>query len=500
MIDNRQPASPSGGETGAAIYLNSVLPLPGSPTDNVVRIGTTGHVISDNGLAIYTVGAGTSIRNQGLVEGYGAIQTSGNGQTIRNDGTVNFGVQGIGLAGQTTGAISTVINTGILRHVAALDDPDRGDIAVNINIDNVRMVNSGLIEAGGGIISGGSNIVVINSGTINTTDAAVSFNGGSNCSLTNNGTINSSDSFALAAVVLSLGDNLVANNTGTITSAGRGIAGDMTRVLNSGDIVAADIGVFDFSAKKFALTNSGLIVGGTVGVSAYAEGDVTGSVVVNTGTISGQFGGGPTGLSVQMQGDIGRIINQGTLVGNVEMYCARNAVANAGTIQGDIVFFGDVNVYAATGSGVVTGDIIGNGGTCRFQGGTGIDRLFGGESGDILNGGGGNDVIVGGTGQDVLTGGMGADSFIFAMTEDIRWANRSDRITDFQSGIDHIDLSAFMAGGRFIGAALFSGTAGEVRYAAATGVVFGDVNGDRLADWSLSLANRAALTGADFIF
>lgn len=79
----------------------------------------------------------------------------------------------------------------------------------------------------------------------------------------------------------------------------------------------------------------------------------------------------------------------------------------------------------------------------------GNDRLFGQAGDDVLNGGAGNDFLSGGMGTDVLTGGSGADQFRW-----VRWGVTNndfasdpsvDTITDFQRGIDTIDVSHFDA-------------------------------------------------------
>ena len=490
----------SGFIDSAAIFLNSSGGVgAGIGTGNIVRIGTTGHVFSANGMAIFTTGAGTTIHNRGLIEGYGAIQTSGPGQFIRNDGTINFGVQGIGLSGQTAGALSTIINTGTIKVSADLDDPIIGSIAVNLNIDNVKVVNTGLIEAGAGIIAISADVSVTNTGTI-TTDYEAVLLYFENCRLTNTGTISSSGTLANAAVYFGYETNLVLNNSGTIESGTNGVAGGVTRAVNSGDIVAVGTGIADWSEKSFSLTNTGLIIGGYAGVTSLSGYDTGPSVIVNYGTISGQYGTATPGDSIKMEGGFGRIVNYGTLIGDVTMDCQRNILTNAGTIDGDVIIFGDLSSYLATATGVVLGDIFVIGGPARMQGGDSIDRLFGGESNDIINGGGGNDLINGGAARDILTGGTGADMFVFSTAEDIKSFYGSDRIADFQTGIDQIDLSAFMSGGAFIGGARFQGIAGEVRYNATTGQLVGDTDGDRVFDWSMAFTNKAALTVADFIF
>lgn len=62
------------------------------------------------------------------------------------------------------------------------------------------------------------------------------------------------------------------------------------------------------------------------------------------------------------------------------------------------------------------------------------------EVNDRLSGGGGDDTIDGGAGRDTLTGGSGIDLFRFNATGDSTRTN-PDGITDFEHGVDRIDLS-----------------------------------------------------------
>jgi Ca2+-binding RTX toxin-like protein len=158
--------------------------------------------------------------------------------------------------------------------------------------------------------------------------------------------------------------------------------------------------------------------------------------------------------------------------------------------------------------------LLGNVGNDSMSGDAGNDQLFGAAGNDSLIGGDGDDVLKGdagadrlfgdagkdrlfaGAGKDALTGGADQDVFIFTKISEIS----GDRITDFQHGVDDIDLRAFMKGGEFIGGQAFGGEGDQVRYVKASGLLQGDVNGDGKADWSLTIVNKAALSAADFIF
>lgn len=110
--------------------------------------------------------------------------------------------------------------------------------------------------------------------------------------------------------------------------------------------------------------------------------------------------------------------------------------------------------------------------------GNDVDNVLTGNAGnDVLRGGGGDDTLIGGAGADTLTGGAGADLFVATH------AFSTDVITDFESGTDRIDLSAFDF--HYVGDNAFSGTAGELRF--ADGQLMGDINGDGVADLFLTV-------------
>jgi serralysin len=155
---------------------------------------------------------------------------------------------------------------------------------------------------------------------------------------------------------------------------------------------------------------------------------------------------------------------------------------------------------AIGGSGNDT--LIANDGGCTLSGGAGNDALIGGA---------GNDRLVGGAGIDIMTGGGGADTFVFATGDSSAASGQHDRITDFVSGTDHIDLSGIDAivgtSGydlfRFISTGAFDGAAGELDcfYNSTLGVtvVQGDINGDRVADFAIDLVGNIAVTVGDLI-
>ncbi len=166
----------------------------------------------------------------------------------------------------------------------------------------------------------------------------------------------------------------------------------------------------------------------------------------------------------------------------------------------DLIFGGPGNNVLIAGAGKDT-----------IFGGSGTDRIVGGAGTDVLHGGSGTETIVAGSGHTVMIGGAGKDTMIFAPghTGGLT-ADTADVIQHFLPGMgDTIDLTAFDGGlptsanGHlsFIGTAAFDGHAGEVRYdVTSTGVtVWGDLNGDKVADFVFTMTKIAALTASEFV-
>ncbi|MFC0305944.1 calcium-binding protein [Sphingomonas sp. C8-2] len=82
----------------------------------------------------------------------------------------------------------------------------------------------------------------------------------------------------------------------------------------------------------------------------------------------------------------------------------------------------------------------GNRGNDSIDGGTGNDVLRGGQGNDSISGGEGNDVIRGDLGSDTLSGGADADYFVFERGSSLSGTGQFDTISDFEEGVDHIQI------------------------------------------------------------
>ncbi len=175
-----------------------------------------------------------------------------------------------------------------------------------------------------------------------------------------------------------------------------------------------------------------------------------------------------------------------------------------------------------------------------INGGTGADRIWGGAGGDRLSGGWGRDVINGGAGRDVihgnggndrlaagpgggrldggsgadrlqagpdhdlLTGGAGADVFVFTTPGQAGRGSARDLITDFQPGLDRLDLSRMDADTTHAGnqgfelhGATLTGHPGALAF--AHGVLAGDLDGDGSPDFEIALEGVASLGPHDVL-
>jgi Ca2+-binding RTX toxin-like protein len=138
----------------------------------------------------------------------------------------------------------------------------------------------------------------------------------------------------------------------------------------------------------------------------------------------------------------------------------------------------------------------------------GADVLVGGAGADTLEGGAGKENLIGGAGADRLVGGANQDNFVFKSLSD--FASGKDVVSDLSlADYDRIDLRAIDASNqtsgdqafRFIGAAAFSRSEGELRFDVSGSdlVVSGDVNGDGVADFSLRVLNLSSISSNCFL-
>jgi VCBS repeat-containing protein len=293
----------------------------------------------------------------------------------------------------------------------------------------------------------------------------------------------------------------------SIASVNANVAAGQTLSVFGGNLGAADNFTFNGSAE----TDGSFKMFGGLGNDAFTGGALDDGFY---------FGPGKYGAGDSVDGG-GGTNDQVALDGNYSITFGNNALVETLTLlPGPIGSQNTFNITLADGwvAGGATKTVWGLNVTTNMTiNGAGETNgnlvFFGGQGSDTLTGGSGNDTIYGGGAGDLMTGGAGIDNFRYdSITDSNGLTNATrDRITNFVSGTDKIDLSRIDAitGGAddafsFIGSSAFSNTAGQLRYTDSGGGIFiveGDVNGDGIADFTLSLTTvpSAAPVATDFV-
>ncbi|MGE1155225.1 serralysin family metalloprotease [Pseudomonas kitaguniensis] len=128
-------------------------------------------------------------------------------------------------------------------------------------------------------------------------------------------------------------------------------------------------------------------------------------------------------------------------------------------------------------------------------GGSGNDLIIGNNAANVIKGGAGNDIIYGGGGADQLWGGTGSDTFVYGASTDSK-PGASDKIFDFTSGADKIDVSGITKGAGLSFVSAFTGHAGDAVLSYASGTNLGtfavDFSGHGVADFLVTTVGQAA--------
>ncbi|MCZ8336441.1 MAG: calcium-binding protein [Rhodobacteraceae bacterium] len=155
------------------------------------------------------------------------------------------------------------------------------------------------------------------------------------------------------------------------------------------------------------------------------------------------------------------------------------AVVNLGRRSGQVINDGYGNTETLASIENLWGSALAD----SFTGDRRSNVLVGNDGNDTLSGGGGNDRLIGGLGFDLMTGGAGADVFVFdgvvtfdGVSPGAVWG---DRITDFRSGTDKLELDWAMDSEFRFQNGTSAGTTGEAwfYFDGATNRLFWDADG-----------------------
>ena len=151
----------------------------------------------------------------------------------------------------------------------------------------------------------------------------------------------------------------------------------------------------------------------------------------------------------------------------------------------------------------------------KFRGFSGDDIMRGNAGNDTLMGDAGRDTLTGGTGSDLLYGGSDSvrDVFVFNTVADSKTGSARDKVYDFRTKVDDLDLQGIDAnttstGDQKFGFGTMTAKANSVWYKTADLdgkattkeiIVYGDVNGDAKADFEIGLMGVTSVIATDFI-
>ncbi len=310
------------------------------------------------------------------------------------------------------------------------------------------------------------------------------------------------------------GTDILDGGVGADSMSG-GLGDDVFYVDNAGDSVTEAVGE---GVDEVRTTVNNYTLGANLDNLRLQAGAVNGSGNALNNTIIAGVGpatlNGLGGDDVIFGSGASDTIDGGT--DNDSLY-GRNGNDNITGGSGDDLIRGEIGsdtLNGGSGNDLIFGDegidtLFGGSGDDDLRGGIQNDTLYGEAGADQLRGEDGNDNLYGGAGRDFFTGGAGNDNFYFddgdfsGIT-----AATADRIVDFAQGSDRIrlnlvDANAAVAGDQaftFIGTGAFTNVAGQLRYqiSGATTLVYGDTNGDGVADFAIALTGATALVAGDF--
>jgi Ca2+-binding RTX toxin-like protein len=153
--------------------------------------------------------------------------------------------------------------------------------------------------------------------------------------------------------------------------------------------------------------------------------------------------------------------------------------------SGTDTLFNVENIEGSAFNDLLTGD----GNANILLGFGGGDSLSGGAGADYIDGMDGSDVIIGGLGGDTLIGGAGIDFFRYLQASEST-STAMDRIVDFQSGTDKLDLRPLATGNDSF----------AIANSGSDTFVFIDLGRDGITDTIIRFTGLNAIQAGDILF
>ncbi len=504
--------------SGQTININGIFQITdsGNIDGDIDNNGTADiRINAGGGSQLFNISANQTVTIEGMVlsagqgNGFGGISNSGNltllnSTVVDNNDFGNAGLGGGGIFNSGTNSVLTLVGSTVTSNATN----KRGGGIYN-NGGQVTITNSHIdfnfadLDSGGGLYNNGGTVIVNNStidrNSSNVGAGLVNDNGtttlNSSTLLNNTATDTVSSAINNKGNVLGLG-SVVTLNASTVSGGVYGNTFNSGLLVitgtNSGETLQGSSGVDQISGS-----GGNDLLQGYQGNDTLIGGD--GNDVVNGGDNNDLLQGGAgndrlggLGGTDQMEGGTG---NDTYTVNNAAATLIEAAGEGTDTIRSQISWSLDDNFENLTllGAGNLNGT--GNDIINALTGNRGNNVLDGKSSNDRLIGNDGDDVLIGGVGIDTVTGGNGNDRFVFNAVNE-----GGDRITDFVTGNDKIQISA---GG--FGAGLSVGILAESQFAigtmtttdqrflydTATGSLFFDSNGSA-ADGRTRIATLTA--------
>ena len=229
--------------------------------------------------------------------------------------------------------------------------------------------------------------------------------------------------------------------SGTVVNHGDATGDTLTNIENLIGSAHNDILAGDRQANALTGRDGNDLLWASSGDDLLTGGPGADRLVGGAGNDTASYAGSPEGVTVRLHSLAAK---GGDAEGDTFPYLVDVTYTDAGGAEQTETLPDVEHLTGSAHDDILAGDRRDN----DLDGGAGNDTLYGGPGGgdDVMNGGLGNDRIFGGQGDDTLIGGQGDDRLAGGPGNDVFVfgpGDQTDTVTDFSSGTDKLDLTAF---------------------------------------------------------